>query len=146
LIRALVTAAAFTCLAAPLAIALGLPSALCMAAVPAFICIGAGTALMTGLRGRPEPGLVFGVGLSATPVFALGTFGLGWWRQVLLFALAAPALAYLLHRTIWPRRLSASSCRSSRSGHARPGDRRAGRGLRSRPRYTLRGFDQPKPR
>jgi hypothetical protein len=147
LIRALLTAAAFTCLAAPLAIALGLPSTLRVAAVLAFFCIGAGTALMTGLRGRPEASRVFGVGLSATPVFALGTFGFGWWEpQVLLLALAVPALAYLWPRTLWPSGLPASSCRSSRSGGAPAGDRRARPGLHSRPRYTVRDFDPRGPR
>jgi hypothetical protein len=147
LIRALRTAAAFTCLAAPLAIALGLPSTLRMAAVLAFVCIGAGMVLMTGPRGRPEPGLALGVGLAATPVFALGTFGFGWWEpQVLLLALVAPALAYLCPSSLWPCRLPASSCRSSRSGRARAGDRQARPGLHSRPRYTLRDFDHRGPR
>jgi hypothetical protein len=101
--RALPSAAALTCLAAPLAIALDLPSSQRMAAVLAFVCIAPGTALVTRLRGVPEPALVLGIGLAATALSALVTVWLGWWEpQALLYALAAASLIGLLPQLVRP--------------------------------------------
>jgi hypothetical protein len=77
--RALPAGATLACLAAPLAVALGLPSALRMAAVLSLVCLRPPRALVTLLRGRPEPALMLGVGLATTVVSAMATVWIGFW-------------------------------------------------------------------
>jgi GT2 family glycosyltransferase len=91
--RALMATTGFTCLAAPLAVAAGMPAVLCLVLVLAFVCLAPGIALVTLLRGRAEAGLVLGLGLGATAVLAQSMVWLGaWWPETLLYALAAVVL------------------------------------------------------
>jgi GT2 family glycosyltransferase len=88
--------AAAICLAAPLAVALGAPPPLRLAAVLAFVCAGPGTALVTAAGGRLEPGLVVGAGTAVTALVAQCMLWLGSWRpEAWLYAVAAVCLVPL---------------------------------------------------
>jgi GT2 family glycosyltransferase len=88
--RALTGAAAVACIAAPLAVALGLPAGIRLAAVLALLCTTPGAALVHALRGRPEPGLVIAASLACSALVAQSMLWLGaWWPTTALYLLAA---------------------------------------------------------
>jgi hypothetical protein len=81
-------AAAATCVAVVLSLALDLPVAMRTAAVLAFLCLAPGTAFVSAARGRAEPGLVLGISLGTTAVIAQSMLWLGaWWPRAFLYTL-----------------------------------------------------------
>lgn len=91
-----VLGAAVACVAAPLLVALGAPAALRMAAVLAFLCLVPGTAFLTAVRGRLEPGLVVGVSTAAAAVIAQSMLWLhAFLPRTFLYCLAAICLVPL---------------------------------------------------
>jgi GT2 family glycosyltransferase len=102
----LTTVAIAACVIAPLAVALGLPSGVRLAAVLTLFCLAPGAALVTALRGRPEPGLVIAASLACSVLVAQSMLWLGaWWPQASLYFLAAFCLAVLVAGShIRPRR------------------------------------------
>jgi GT2 family glycosyltransferase len=91
--RPAVAVAAAACVAAPLSVAAGGPTALRLPAVLAFLCLAPGAALVTAARGRREAGLMIGVSLGVTAVGAQSMLWLGVWSpRTLLYALAAACL------------------------------------------------------
>jgi GT2 family glycosyltransferase len=95
--RALGAAAVIACLAAPIAVALGLPPAIRFVAVLALFCLAPGRALVEALRGSPEPGLVVGASLAVSALIAQSMLWSGvWWPDALLYALAAVCLWVLV--------------------------------------------------
>jgi GT2 family glycosyltransferase len=104
--RALVATAGAACVVAPLFVALGLPPALRFPAVLALLCLAPGTALLTVLRGRLEPGLALGASLAGSAVLAQSMLWLGaWWPTACTYVLGAvcgpPLLARLHRATRW---------------------------------------------
>ncbi len=97
---------AVACVAAALSVALDLPVAVRITAVLAFLCLAPGSAFLTAVRGRGEPGLILGISLGATAVFAQTMLWLGaWWPRAFLYGLSglcliavAPSLASVLVR------------------------------------------------
>jgi GT2 family glycosyltransferase len=95
--RVLIAAATLACLAAPLAVALDMPASVRFPMVLALVCLAPGTALVTLVRGRPELGLIVGLGLGATAVLAQSMLWLDAWSpEIALYALAALALPVLV--------------------------------------------------
>ena len=76
-------------LGAPLVVALGLPGSVRFPLVAAFFCIVPGTALLSVLRGRPEPGLILATSLATTAVVAQVMLWLRLWRPEIFFYLFA---------------------------------------------------------
>ncbi len=100
-----VLGAAAACVTAPLFVALGFPTVLRMPAVLAFLCFAPGTAFLTAMRGRTEPGLVIGVSLGFAAVVAQSMLWLdAWWPRPFLYALAAVCLLPLASRLDLARR------------------------------------------
>jgi GT2 family glycosyltransferase len=100
--RTLPAAATLACIVAPLAVALGLPSGLRLAAVLALLCLAPGTALVSALGGRTEPGLIVAASLACSALVAQSMLWLGaWWPSGSVFVLAAVCLPVLWLR---PRR------------------------------------------
>ena len=92
--RAVTAAATLACIAAPLALALGLPPALRLAAVLALFCLAPGTAILKALRGSPELGLVLGASLAVSALIAQSMLWLGaWWPDAAVYLLAGSCLA-----------------------------------------------------
>ena len=95
--HALTTVAAIACVAAPLTVALGLPSGIRLFAVLALLCTAPGVALLRALRGRPEPGLVIATSLACSALVAQSMLTLGaWWPRTFLYLVAAVCLSALL--------------------------------------------------
>ena len=95
--RAATATAAAACVAAPLSVAIGLPSTVRLLAVLALMCLAPGTALLTVLRGRFEPGLVLGISLAGSAMLAQSMLWLGvWWPKAFLYGLAAACLPILV--------------------------------------------------
>jgi GT2 family glycosyltransferase len=91
--RALRNAAIAACLAAPIAVAAGLPPAIRFLAVLALFCLAPGRALVEALRGSPEPGLVVGASIAVSALVAQSMLWIGvWWPDAVLYALAASCL------------------------------------------------------
>jgi len=114
LLTALAVAA---CVVAPLAVALGLPSGVRLAAILALFCLAPGSALVTALRGRPEPGLVIAASLGCGVLVAQSMLWLGaWWPEASLYLLAAVCLATLVAGShIRPRRTARGAPAAARS-------------------------------
>jgi len=94
--RVLMATARASCVLAPLALALGLPGALRLAVVLAFLCIAPGMALVTALGGRTEPGLVVAASLGCSALLAQSMLWLGtWWPEAFLYLTATVSLAVL---------------------------------------------------
>lgn len=124
-----VAAAAVACVAAPLSVALGLPTALRLPAVLAFLCLAPGAALLTAARGRMEAGLIAGVSLGVTAVVAQSMLWLGaWWPRAFLYALAAACLFPLASSLDLERR--------------RGGGGRRGRAALKRVRHAIDGIPE----
>ncbi len=100
-----VLSAVAACVMAPLSVALDFPTVLRMPAVLAFLCFAPGTAFLTAVRGRTEPGLVIGVSLGVAAVVAQSMLWLdAWWPRPFLYALAAVCLLPLASRLDLARR------------------------------------------
>jgi GT2 family glycosyltransferase len=98
---AVVLGAASTCVAAPLLVLLGAPTALRMPFVLAFLCVAPGIAWLTAVRGRAEPGLVIGISAALAGVAAQSMLWLDIWRpRPVLYAVAAACLLALSRRLV----------------------------------------------
>jgi GT2 family glycosyltransferase len=125
--RAATAVALGACVAAPIAVALGLPTGLRFAAVLALFCLAPGTALMWALRGRAELALTVGVSLGVTVVLAQSMLWLGFWHpQLYLYGLAGICFPPLVSRV-----------RLSRRGPAGMAFRRAREVVTNAPHATL---------
>lgn len=110
--RAIVAAAISACLAAPLVLALGLPSTVRFPVVLALFSLAPGTALVTILGGRTEVGLVLGASLGLSTVIAQSMLWLHAWQpELFAYSLAIACLPPLVVRL-------ASSGRSGAGGRA----------------------------
>jgi hypothetical protein len=92
----MVLGAATLSVTAALSVALGAPSVMRVPAVFAFFCIAPGSAFVTAVGGRREPGLIIGVSLALVAVVAQLMLWLGdWWPRPFLYALAAACIVGL---------------------------------------------------
>ncbi len=97
--RTATAAAAFACIGAPLAVALGLPTAVRFPLVLALICLAPGAATVAVLRVRGELGLIVGASLAASAVVAQSMLWLGAWSpEAFAFLLAIACLPPLVLR------------------------------------------------
>jgi GT2 family glycosyltransferase len=91
-----VDAATAACVAAPLAVALGLPATFRLAAVLALLCLAPGAAVLARLRARLELGLVVGVSLASAALIGQSMLWLGAWSpNVFLYGVAVACLLTL---------------------------------------------------
>jgi GT2 family glycosyltransferase len=94
-----VLVAALLSVAAPVAVALGLPSGVRLPVVLGFFCLGPGTAFVSAVRGRHEAALLIAISLATTVLVAQSMLWLdAWWPRPFLYALAASTLLTLIAR------------------------------------------------
>jgi GT2 family glycosyltransferase len=94
---ALVASAVAACVAAPLAVAFGLPAELRFCAVLAFLCLAPGTAVLALVRGRLELGLALALSLAVSALVAQSMLWFDVWRPSgILYGLAGVCVVPLV--------------------------------------------------